>query len=153
VPIISGGGGGGSLSPPVTLTGAGAGATLSVTRSDAADDVLDAFTVNGGGVFVAQTGGVTIQPDANTIPLVVSQSGSGGGTADLLDLTTGLGVIVARVSADGAYRTLVHAAPADASIQTGELALWFDQTAAAAKLMVKAKDAGGTVRTATINLA
>jgi hypothetical protein len=50
-------------------------------------------------------------------------------------------------------RTQAHAAPSDGSIQTGELALWFDQTNGAAKLMVKAKQADGTVKTAAVALA
>lgn len=46
----------------------------------------------------------------------------------------------------------VHAAPADPAINAGECALWLDQTDGAAKLMVKAKQADGTVRTAAIAL-
>jgi hypothetical protein len=46
----------------------------------------------------------------------------------------------------------IHAAPADGDIVAGECALWFDQTNGAAKLMVKAKQADGTVKTAAIAL-
>lgn len=46
----------------------------------------------------------------------------------------------------------VHAAPADAAIHAGECALWLDQTNGACNLMVKAKQADGTVRTAAIAL-
>jgi hypothetical protein len=46
-----------------------------------------------------------------------------------------------------------HVAPADAALAAGELALWFDQTNGAAKLMVKAKQADGTVKTAAVALA
>lgn len=45
-----------------------------------------------------------------------------------------------------------HAAPADAAIAAGEAYLWFDQTNGASKLMVKAKQADGTVKTASVAL-
>ena len=45
------------------------------------------------------------------------------------------------------------AAPADAELSNSELAYWFDDTAGAAKVMFKAKDAGGTVRTGSVSLA
>lgn len=46
----------------------------------------------------------------------------------------------------------LHAAPADGSLSGGDCALWFDQTNGAAKLMVKAKQADGTVRTGSLAL-
>lgn len=45
-----------------------------------------------------------------------------------------------------------HSAPSDASLVAGKLAIWFDQTNGAAKLMVKAKQADGTVRTGSLSL-
>lgn len=45
-----------------------------------------------------------------------------------------------------------NAAPADASLATNELAFWFDSTVAASKLMIKAKDAAGTVVTGSVTL-
>jgi len=47
---------------------------------------------------------------------------------------------------------VVHAAPADADLNAGDMALWFDQTPGASKLMVKVKDSGGTVRTGSLAL-
>lgn len=52
----------------------------------------------------------------------------------------------------GTFFTFVHAAPPDAEISAGQMFVWFDQTSGAAKLMVKAKDAGGTVRTGSLAL-
>jgi hypothetical protein len=46
-----------------------------------------------------------------------------------------------------------NAALADGSLASGDFSLWLDQTNGAAKLMVKAKQADGTVKTATIVLA
>lgn len=45
------------------------------------------------------------------------------------------------------------AAPADGELAAGEMALWFDSTNGAAKLMVKSKQANGTVRTGSVALA
>jgi hypothetical protein len=49
------------------------------------------------------------------------------------------------------FVTAFHAAPADADVADGSLALWFDQAAPGA-LKIKARDSGGTLRTATIAL-
>jgi hypothetical protein len=57
------------------------------------------------------------------------------------------------VTQNGVFVIGNHAAPADAFLFAGDCALWFDQTPGASKLMIKAKDSGGTVRTASIALA
>jgi hypothetical protein len=43
-------------------------------------------------------------------------------------------------------------APADGELANGEMAIWFDKTDGAAKLMVKAKQNSGTVRTGSVTL-
>jgi hypothetical protein len=48
--------------------------------------------------------------------------------------------------------TQATAAPDDAALSAGHMALWLDQTNGAAKLMVKAKQADGTVVTGSVNL-
>lgn len=50
-------------------------------------------------------------------------------------------------------RIAAHAVPADADLAAGDCALWYDDTNGAAKLMVKAKSADGTVVTGTVALA
>jgi hypothetical protein len=45
----------------------------------------------------------------------------------------------------GYFFTKLSAAPADAELAAGELALWFDKTNGAAKLKIKGKSANGTV--------
>lgn len=52
-----------------------------------------------------------------------------------------------------AIGTELNAAPADASLSAGEVALWFDQTNGAAKLKIKGKSADGTVVTGDVALA
>lgn len=56
------------------------------------------------------------------------------------------------VSENGYYTTRKNAAPADAELVAGEAAYWFDSTNGAAKFMVKAKTADGTVVTGSFNL-
>lgn len=76
--------------------------------------------------------------------------------------STGAGVI-GYYSADGNFTRLamltnkgavigVNAAPADADINAGEAFVWFDDTNGASKMMVKAKQADGTVRTGSVVL-
>jgi hypothetical protein len=60
---------------------------------------------------------------------------------------------VASVDRNGVYRTFAHAAPPDGDVLPGEMTVWFDQTDGNAKLMIKAKDAGGNVRTGQVALA
>lgn len=60
------------------------------------------------------------------------------------------GVAAARFG--GAVITARNTAPADAELITGELAIWYDSTSGASKLMVKAKQADGTVKTASLAL-
>ena len=58
-------------------------------------------------------------------------------------------------STTGAYEHTVigSEAPADAELQAGDIALWYDDTNAAAKLVIKAKTANGTVVNGNVALA
>ncbi len=51
----------------------------------------------------------------------------------------------------GVFNTL-NSAPADEDLAPGECALWFDKTNGAAKLMIKAKQNDGTVKTGSVSL-
>jgi len=62
-------------------------------------------------------------------------------------------VTVVRVGPTVSLVLAKHSAPADAALAAGECSLWFDQTNGAAKLMVKAKSANGTVVTGSLALA
>jgi hypothetical protein len=83
--------------------------------------------------------------------------GSGAATPDASISRSVVGVTSLKSDvnfrATGAFITAKNAAPADADIAAGELALWLDPTNGAAKFMAKAKQADGTVRTAAIALA
>ncbi len=77
---------------------------------------------------------------------LASQSGN------LCEWQDSTGAALSTVSENGYFTTRKNTVPADAELSTGEAAFWFDSTAGAAKLMVKAKNASGTVVTGSITL-
>jgi hypothetical protein len=102
----------------------------------------------------------------------VSSLNIGASTGDLLDVSNDAGaqIIVGPTGklqavdstlnaqltaspADGLAFFRYNTAPADATLSAGELAFWFDPTNGAAKLMIKAKQNDGTVKTASVALA
>jgi hypothetical protein len=78
---------------------------------------------------------------------------SGAVTGDNFQAVGGGSTPLSRFNKDGYFMTAKTAAPADADVSTGEAALWFDSTNGAAKLMIKAKQADGTVKTGSVTLA
>jgi hypothetical protein len=66
---------------------------------------------------------------------------------------SGLAGTTVRVSRPGHLVINAHTAPADSDLSAGDCAFWFDQTNGAAKLMIKAKTANGTVATGSVALA
>ncbi|WP_284984304.1 hypothetical protein [Arthrobacter sp. efr-133-TYG-118] len=74
-------------------------------------------------------------------------------TGDQISLRDASGVLQSRFNKDSIFMTKVNAAPADADVNTGEAAIWFDSTNGASKLMIKAKQADGTVKTGSVSLA
>jgi hypothetical protein len=51
------------------------------------------------------------------------------------------------------FGILANSAPADGDIAAGELYIWFDKTNGSSKIMFKAKQADGTVKTGSVALA
>lgn len=86
-----------------------------------------------------------------SVVLQVKQDNAGG-TGDLLNVQTSGNTVRSRFNKAGYFMTSLTSAPADADVGVGEMSLWFDSTNGAAKLMVKAKEAGGTVRTGSVAL-
>ncbi len=72
--------------------------------------------------------------------------------ANLLEVQDVNSAVLSTFSENGYFTTRKVAAPADAELVAGEMALWFDATNGAGKLMVKAKTANGTVATAAMAL-
>lgn len=73
-------------------------------------------------------------------------------TADMLRLLDSSDTFLGGFNKDGYFITKKNAAPADGDLDASELALWFDDTNGSAKLMVKAKQADGTVVTGNVAL-
>jgi hypothetical protein len=104
-------------------------------------------------------GYLSLDPDAQKMYL---GPGLFSGQQVALDLTSGnVGVgttapgkkldVNGYARAAGLFNTL-NSAPADGDLAAGECAWWFDKTNGAAKLMIKAKQNDGTVKTASISL-
>jgi hypothetical protein len=62
------------------------------------------------------------------------------------------GTLLSSISESGYFMTRKTTAPGDAELAAGEMALWLDPSNGAAKMMVKAKQADGTVRTGSLAL-
>ena len=92
-----------------------------------------------------------VRPNVNTdIGLVVKgQASQSNNLQEWQDSSGGVG---STVSENSYFTTRKNTAPADAELSTGEAAYWFDSTPGAAKFMIKAKNASGTVVTASIPL-
>lgn len=78
---------------------------------------------------------------------------AGSQTRNIVEVVSSAFAVYSGFDKDGFPFNRKNAAPADADLAAGEMKLWFDQTNGAAKLMVKAKQADGTVRTAAVALA
>lgn len=74
-------------------------------------------------------------------------------TANMFEWQSSAEAVYGSVSENGYFTTRKNSAPADAELVAGESAYWFDSTNGAAKFMVKAKTADGTVVTGQIALA
>jgi hypothetical protein len=101
-------------------------------------------------------GSLQISPNGSTITSGAGIPAISGELGDIYIRTDGSPYLyfctTAGVAGVAVWSTYTHAAPADASLSAGDLALWFDQTNGAAKLMVKGKSANGTVVTAAVAL-
>lgn len=73
-------------------------------------------------------------------------------TEDLEAFTGTDGTVGVRVNNHGYVIVRRTTTPADADLVAGECAFWFDSTNGAAKLMVKGKQADGTVKTGSFNV-
>lgn len=142
-----------------------AGSTLTLGNSNSGAT----FTLGNFNAFVCSDGGVPhLYADKSGARLsvlpgsAIGWSSSSGNAAAAMD--TGLArasAAVVRVTdgstgaGDLAARALFvskNAAPADAELAAGQLALWFDSTNGAARLMLKGKSANGTVVTGNVTL-
>ena len=133
----------------------GAGIQLGVEAGNATTDIL----IDNGALILtalgAAQGEVIVQETASgSVTDIKSRSIHLTGGAQQLLLDDG-GVIVKTLMDQTKLLIGYTVAPADGELNSSQLAFWFDPTPGVGntKLMVKAKDAGGTVRTAAIVLA
>jgi len=162
MPFISGGGGGGgTVSPPVTLTGTNP-ATTPLTVIGAAAQAGFLFrtedVTSGSGIEHSASIGVSVLNAGDWTlgggPYLEAREGDGAApNGNWIFQAHKSGGSQVRVQNPGHMVFDAHAAPAAGNISAGECALWFDQTNGASKLMVFAKQADGTVKTASIALA
>lgn len=147
---------GGTVSGAVTLAGGTAARdALIVTSTALASDygeVVEVVNGDAATVFTLSTSGDAAhrmrRADA-TFDVIAHATQN----RDVVRIINDGGTRIAGITLAGGLMTACHAAPADAELANGDAAIWLDQTPAATKLMVKAKDSAGTVRTAAVNLA
>lgn len=128
------------------------------------------WVANQGGTGVVNVYGMVIAPQSGASTFACALRLDGGTNANLWlnndAATAGGGIVFGtnrdfslhRAAADflrtsAALGTSRTSAPADASLAAGDLAIWLDSTNGASKAMFKAKQADGTVKTASVALA
>jgi hypothetical protein len=126
--------------PGITIRGLDAYGTVRLTD----DFSADAVTVSAAGVSITDGTVSTTVSSRGVDTLGAGPVGiyANDGNFTRLAMLTPKGVVIG-----------VNTIPADGDVNAGEAVLWFDDTNGAAKLMVKAKQANGTVRTGSVNLA
>lgn len=87
-----------------------------------------------------------------TVPIFCVKAGASQ-SGNLVEVQASDTTVLSGFSENGYPFNRKNSAPADAELSAGEVMLWFDSTNGASKLMVKAKQADGTVKTANIPLA
>lgn len=96
-------------------------------------------------------GTTTINPqNAGDISLILKAPAAP--TVDIFQAKDSASAILSRLDKSGYFMTKKVAAPADADLTNGEMAIWLDPTNGAAKFMIKAKQTDGTVRTGLVLL-
>lgn len=85
-------------------------------------------------------------------PVFRVQNSSATSTGDVFQAIGISGAIGSRLNKNAYFITAKTTQPADSDLSANDLAFWFDSTNGAAKLMLKAKQADGTVRTGQVAL-
>lgn len=87
----------------------------------------------------------------NDIPLTIIQLAAPAG--DLFDVwDNAFNNVLFRLDKDARPVVAVHTAPASGDLANGECSMWFDDNPAATKVMFKAKDSAGNVKTGSVTL-
>lgn len=89
---------------------------------------------------------------ADNNPVLRVQNASPTSTGDVFQAIGIAGSVGSRFNRHAYFITSKTAAPAATDLSANEAAIWFDSTNGAAKLMIKAKQADGTVKTGAVAL-
>lgn len=154
--------GGDAATPALKVTGA-TGATTNILEALITGNATPAINVGQNGLFTASftstltNAGLVGAPPVTALTYsshpAIALTRSGAAVGDMIQARGSGSTALSRINRDGFIMTAKNAAPADADLNAGEIAFWFDSTNGAAKLKVKAKEAGGTVRTGEVALA
>lgn len=115
----------------------------------AADDIVGA-NIADGSVTEAKLDAAAVTTAKVADGAVTTDKLDSGVAADLAGDAAFTGAFAGLVGS--AVLVTANAAPSDGSLSAGQLALWFDKTNGAGKLMIKAKTTNGTVATGSVSL-
>lgn len=83
---------------------------------------------------------------------VTNDTYASANVADFVSKGSGSAVTCCTISENGYFTTRKNSVPADGEVAASEVALWFDSSNGASKLMIKGKSADGTVVTGSVTL-
>lgn len=113
----------------------------------------------GGGYTLCATASQTNTARMNigtfsAVSCALAITGVSGQSGDLISVhpTTGSSTKYLRVNKGGYLMIRKTSAPADADLDSSEVAFWLDDSTGATKIMFKAKDSAGTVKTGSVTL-
>jgi len=161
-PASGPGGGGGSGLPSQWTEGGHGDVVATVDDTSVVTFEIDALTNQSGNLLTVKDASSNSVFGVNVVGVQVNARDVGNAALVVSAVANQASQVVEVDGIGGGYFLLdknarpvlaVHAAPADGDLAAGECALWFDQTNGAAKLMIKAKQADGTVKTASVALA
>lgn len=147
------------LDPALLVTyapwGVNSGAQVQCAATGRATFLLKGYgTADGHLVVTDGDSDGTAQLNSSVNPCLYLQPRStNAATALTVEIADTGGLDKVQVYAEGTLVLLKAAAPADALFASSSFALWLDATPGATKLMVKAKDSNGAVRTGSLALA
>ena len=133
----------GQVNPLISLQNSGASTLFSVAPNG---------VVSVGGVLTGATMSVN-NNNATGATVAARVRAHPSQTVDIFQCQNSAGTPLAGVNKAGGVYTALNTAPADADIVAGQCMFWFDSTNGASALKIKAKQADGTVKTASIPLA
>jgi hypothetical protein len=104
-----------------------------------------------GGAFDNSATGVFAVP-ANTGQRAIVARGRQGQAQPILEIQDGGSAQLGGFDKGGFFFTKKTSQPSDGDVAAGQMFLWFDQSQGNPRLVVKARDAGGNIRTGSLSL-